>query len=564
MANFFGFEFKRVKEEDKDYNQSFAPLVEDDGAMMVAAGGAYGTYVDLEGSARSEAELVTRYREMAQHPELDSAVDDIVNEAIVQNNIEKLIKLNLDQLEITDNLKNLILQEFDYVLDLYEINSHAYDVFRRWYVDGRLYYHIIIDDKKPQNGIKECRYIDPRKIRKVKEVKKKPVNAPGNQQVIVTERQRDYFIYNDRGFAKNVQPNVETNSSGVKISADSIVHITSGLTDKNNIMVLSHVHKAIKPLNQLRTIEDATLIYRISRAPERRIFYIDVGNLPKMKAEQYLRDIMQRFKNRVVYDSATGEVRDDRKFMTMLEDFWFPRREGGRGTEVQTLPGGQNLGEMEDVKYFQRNLYKALNIPVNRIEPEQTYNLGRATEISRDEVKFMKFITRLQTRFSGLLLETLQRQLILKKIITPEDWIKFTNKLRVDYAEDNYYSSLKQLEVFEDRINLLRNADDMVGKYMSKEWVKRNILQQTEDEIEEEFNKMQEEIASGEVIDPNAMAQLQFQQQQMAMQQVQQESDKSPEDNEETEINNEETISNEEKKLVESMTKFMESMTDEE
>jgi hypothetical protein len=273
---------------------------------------------------------------------------------------------------------------------------------------------------------------------------------------------------------------------------------------------------------------------------------------------------MQRFKNRVVYDSATGEVRDDRKFMTMLEDFWFPRREGGRGTEVQTLPGGQNLGEMEDVKYFQRNLYKALNIPVNRIEPEQTYNLGRATEISRDEVKFMKFITRLQTRFSGLLLETLQRQLILKKIITPEDWIKFTNKLRVDYAEDNYYSSLKQLEVFEDRINLLRNADDMVGKYMSKEWVKRNILQQTEDEIEEEFNKMQEEIASGEVIDPNAMAQLQFQQQQMAMQQVQQESDKSPEDNEETEINNEETISNEEKKLVESMTKFMESMTDEE
>jgi hypothetical protein len=567
MASFFGFEFKRKRDEDKDYNQSFAPLIEDDGAMMVAAGGVYGTYVDLEGSARTEAELVTKYREMAQHPEMDSAIDDIVNESIVQNNIEDMIKLNLDQLEVTDNLKKLILDEFDYVLDLVEINTHAYDVFRRWYIDGRLYYHVIIDDKKPQNGIKECRYIDPRKIRKVKEVKKKPINAPGQQSIVVTEKQNEYFIYNDRGFAQNIATNagMQTNSTGVKINKDSIIHVTSGITDKNNTTVLSHLHKAIKPLNQLRTIEDATLIYRISRAPERRIFYIDVGNLPKMKAEQYLRDIMQRFKNRVVYDSATGEVRDDRKFMTMLEDFWFPRREGGKGTEVQTLPAGQNLGEMEDVKYFQRNLYKALNIPVNRIEPEQTYNLGRATEISRDEIKFMKFVTRLQTRFSEVFMGALEKQLILKKIITPEDWVKYSNRIRIDYAEDNYYSSLKQLEVFNDRIALLNQTDALVGKYVSKQWVKKNILQQTAEEIEAEEVQIASELESGQVIDPTLQQQISIQQQQMAMEQQQQQPEqRSDEDKEADKLKKEETISDEEKKLVESMTKFMESMTDEE
>ena len=463
MASLFGFEFKRKKEEDKSNNESFAPLVQDDGAMVVAAGGAYGTYVDLEGSARTEAELVTKYREMSLHAELDSAIDDIVNEAIIIDTDVDVIELNLDKTDLSDNIKNVIIQEFKSILQLFEMHTHSYDIFRRWYVDGRLYYHVIIDDAKPENGIKEFRYVDPRKIRKVREVKKKPIP---NSNIVVTQKQSEYFIYNEKGFAQNIaQATTATGTSGVKISADAILHVTSGITDKNNQLVLGALHKAIKPLNQLRTLEDATLIYRISRAPERRIFYIDVGNLPKMKAEQYLRDIMARFKNRVVYDSASGEVRDDRKFMTMLEDFWLPRREGGKGTEIQTLPPGQNLGQLEDVKYFQRNLYKALNIPINRIEPEQTYNLGRATEITRDEVKFSKMITRLQTRFSQLFLQALEKQLILKKIVTPEDWNMLSDNIRFVFAKDNHYSELKDLEVLNDRLNALNLVDPYVGKY---------------------------------------------------------------------------------------------------
>ena len=554
MASFFGFEFKRKASEDNKNNESFAPIIDDDGAMVVAAGGAYGTYVDLEGSARTEAELVTRYREMSMHPELDSAIDDIVNEAIVYDVQEPIMQLNLDRLEISDSLKNAILTEFEEILELFEMNTHSYDVFRRWYVDGRLYYHVIPYEQQTK-GIKEIRYIDPRKIRKIREVKKKPITT-ATQPVLVTKTQNEYFIYNEKGFAQNLNTNIETGAQGLKINADSILHVTSGINDKNNSVVLSHLHKAIKPLNQLRTIEDATLIYRISRAPERRVFYIDVGNLPKMKAEQYLRDIMQRFKNRLVYDQNTGEIRDDRKFMTMLEDFWLPRREGGKGTEITTLPGGQNLGQLEDVKYFQRNLYKALNIPVNRIEPEQTYNLGRATEITRDEVKFMKFIKRLQTRFSYVLTGALEKQLILKKIFTPEDWNKISNNVLVEFNHDNYYSELKELEVQQDRMQLMNMADPMVGKYISKKWAMKNVLQLTDEEMTEELNQIQEEINSGEVIDPNEMLRMQ-----MAAQMPQED---APAEDDSPQPRNEETISDEEKKLVESMTKFMESMTDEE
>ena len=496
MANLFGFEFKRKKSEDKSQNESFAPLIQDDGAVVVAAGGAYGTYVDMEGSARTEAELVTRYREMALHGELDSAIEDIVNEAIVTDDSQPIVKINLDYTDLSDNIKNIIIQEFENVQQLFEFNTHAFDIFRRWYVDGRLYYHAIIDESRPQDGIKEFRYIDPRKIRKVREVKRKPVPK---SNITVTQNQAEYFIYNEKGFNPNIAQSGMTSAStsGLKISSDAILHVTSGVTDKNNQLVLSHLHKAIKPLNQLRTLEDATLIYRISRAPERRIFYIDVGNLPKMKAEQYLRDIMTRFKNRLVYDSATGEVRDDRKFMTMLEDFWLPRREGGKGTEIQTLPPGQNLGQLEDVKYFQRNLYKCLNIPVNRIEPEQTYNLGRATEITRDEIKFAKFIKRLQIRFSELFTKALEKQLILKKVLTPEDWQQLSYQIKFDFCQDNYYSELKQLDVMTNRMNVLGLTDPFVGKYFSTEMIRKAVLRQTDEEINVTLQQIQNEIKSG-------------------------------------------------------------------
>lgn len=499
MASIFGFEFKRKKSEDKNQNESFTAIDSDDGALVVAAGGTYGTYVDLEGTAKTEAELVTKYREMSLQPELDSAIDDIINEAIISDSDNDIISINLDKTELSDNIKKVITNEFESILQLFEMNTHSYDIFKRWYVDGRLYYHVIIDDAKPEKGIKEFRYIDPRKIRKIREVKTKPIL---NSSATVTQLQAEYFMYNEKGFSQNLIPNTSSGqSSGVKIHADSILHITSGITDKNNQLVLGFLHKAIKPLNQLRTLEDATLIYRISRAPERRIFYIDVGNLPKIKAEQYLRDIMARFKNKVVYDSATGEVRDDRKFMSMLEDFWLPRREGGKGTEITTLPAGQNLGELEDVKYFQRNLYKALNIPINRIEPQQTYSLGRATEITRDEVKFAKMISRFQNKFANLFLGALEKQLILKKILTPEDWQTISNQLCLNFAKDNHYSELKDLEILKDRIDALNSVDPYLGKYFSSEWIKKTVLRQNDEDIERVLGEIEVEMKQG-IIQP--------------------------------------------------------------
>ena len=476
-VNLFGFRIGRPEEEEKQQEQikSFAPPALEDGSMEIAPGGVYGTYVDLEGTAKTEGELVTRYREMSLQPECDSAIDDVVNEAIVSDEKENPVEINLDDLEYSESLKNKIREEFDEILQLLDFNNNCYDLFRKWYIDGRLYHHIMIDDKNPRAGIKELRYIDPRRIRKVRESKR---TKDVKQNAMIHKGYNEYYLYNAKGLT--------TSQQGLKISPDSICYVHSGLTDHRNKMVLSYLHKAIKPLNQLRMLEDATVIYRLARAPERRIFYIDVGNLPKMKAEQYLRDMMVKHKNKLVYDAQTGEVRDDRKFMTMLEDFWLPRRDGGRGTEITTLPGGQNLGEMEDVDYFRRKLYKSLNVPVTRMEAENQFNLGRASEITRDELKFSKFVKRLRLRFSHLFLNILEIQLALKGITTRKEFKEeMRNKIFFDFADDNHFAELKYSEMMRERITLLRDVDEYVGKYYSTEYVRKYVLRQSEDDIEE-------------------------------------------------------------------------------
>jgi hypothetical protein len=494
MASLFGFEFKRVTPEEQPV--SFAPPSNDDGAVVVAAGGSYGTYVDLEGTARTEAELVTRYRDMSITADIDRAVEEIVNEAIVHETDEKIVELNLDGLQMADNIKAVIIQEFNAIKNLLNFEDKSYDIFKRWYIDGRLYYHAIIDDKNPRLGIKELRNIDPRKIRKVREQrKKKDVKTDS----AVSQTIREYYIYNEKGYnaqglgggAGQYGP-----ATGVKIAKDSIVHCTSGLMDTNGTMVISYLHKAIKPLNQLRVLEDATVIYRISRAPERRIFYIDVGNLPKMKAEQYLRDMMVRHKNRLVYDATTGEVRDDRKFMTMLEDYWLPRREGGKGTEITTLPGGENLGKMEDVEYFQKKLYQSLNVPATRLQTEQTYSIGRATEITRDEVKFSKFISRMRAKFSTLFLKCLEKQLVLKGIVTVEDWKSISQYIKFDYAKDNYYEELKETDVLNSRLQVAGQLAPYIGKYYSHGWIRSNIFKQSDEDREQMDTEIKEELGN--------------------------------------------------------------------
>ena len=489
MAELFGFEIKR-KKEDKEQQKivSFAPPTNDDGALSIASGGVYGTYVDLDGSVRTEAELVTKYRAMAMDPTIDLAIQDICNEAIVEDSDEETVSIVLDELKTPDSIKKRIREEFDFLLHKLEFNYLSYEVFRRWYIDGRLYYHVIIDESKPSKGIVELRYVDPRYIKKVREVKKEKDQSGVTIEKVVAE----YYIYNPAGFLKKTGSNVPytessagSQSAGIKISKDSIAYCTSGIQASDNNLIISYLHKAIRPLNQLRSMEDSLVIYRISRAPERRIFYVDVGGLPKAKAEQYLRDIMTRFKNKVVYDSSTGEVRDDRKFMTMLEDFWLPRREGGRGTEITTLPGGQNLGEIEDVVYFQNLLFKSLNVPITRLQSDSTFTLGRATEVSRDEVKFSKFITRLRNKFSELFTKLLEKQLILKGVCTPEDWKEWKHQIDYDYAIDNYFHELKNMEIMRDRITLMRDMEEYVGKYYSHEYARRYILQQTENDMKE-------------------------------------------------------------------------------
>ena len=538
----FGFRIGRKEEEQKlkDENlKSFVPPSLDDGAVEIAAGGAYGTYVDLEGSAKSEAELVTRYREMSLQPECDSAIDDIVNEAIIYNEKEPPISIVLDDLKTGAGIKKRIHEEFENILRMLNFTTNAYDVFRKWYIDGRLYYHLVIDESNPRAGIQELRYIDPRKIRKIKQaIKRKDEKS----NTILTKGYIEYYIFHPRGINRSNQ--------GLKISKDSISFCHSGLLDQRMLLVLGHLHKAIKPLNQLRMLEDASVIYRLARAPERRIFYIDVGNLPKIKAEQYLRDMMVKHKNKLVYDASTGEVRDDRKFMTMLEDFWLPRREGGKGTEITSLPGGQNLGEMEDIEYFKRKLYKALNVPITRMEAENNFNLGRASEITRDELKFTKFIARLRNKFTTLFDNLLETQLILTGVTTRAEFREMREHIHYDFLEDNHFSELKNAELMGDRLRLLGEVDTFVGKYFSKDYVMKDVLRMNEDDI-----KKQEDLMKKEQEDEPDLGVDDDQPQQQEPEQPQ------PEQPQES-FQAANTISEEEKSLVESMTKIMENVSD--
>ena len=539
----FGFRIGRKEEEQKlkDENlKSFVPPSLDDGAVEIAAGGAYGTYVDLEGSAKSEAELVTRYREMSLQPECDSAIDDVVNEAIIYNEKEPAISIVLDDLKgVGAGIKKKIHEEFDNILRMLNFTTNSYDTFRKWYIDGRLYYHLVIDESNPRAGIQELRYIDPRKIRKVKmPIKKKDEKT----NTILTKGYLEYYIFHPRGINRSNQ--------GLKISKDSICYCHSGLLDQRMLLVLGHLHKAIKPLNQLRMLEDASVIYRLARAPERRIFYIDVGNLPKIKAEQYLRDMMVKHKNKLVYDASTGEVRDDRKFMTMLEDFWLPRREGGKGTEITSLPGGQNLGEMEDIEYFKRKLYKALNVPITRMEAENNFNLGRASEITRDELKFTKFIARLRNKFTTLFDNLLETQLILTGVTTRAEFREMREHIHYDFLEDNHFSELKNAELMGDRLRLLGEVDSFVGKYFSKDYVMKDVLRMNEDDI-----KKQEDLMKKEQEDEPDLGVDDDQPQQQEPEQPQ------PEQPQES-FQAANTISEEEKSLVESMTKIMENVSD--
>lgn len=493
----FGFEIKRKQTEEQP--RSFVEPVNDEGAISITAGGGFqSTYVDLDGTAKTEAELVNRYRSMLQQPEVQAAVDDIVNEAITISDDKKAIECVTDDVELPDSIKKKIREEFDNILKLLDFSNQGYEIFTRWYVDGRLYYHIVIDESSPKKGILELRYIDPRKIRKVREFEKdKP--TPGSQFTFKKVK-NEYYVYVDRGYDSNSSTNVSLNAldgmAGLKIAKDSVINCNSGVLNERNTIILSHLHKAYKPLNQLRMMEDSLVIYRLARAPERRIFYIDVGNLPKIKAEQYLRDMMVNHKNKLVYDASTGEMRDDRKFMTITDDFWLPRREGNRGTEITTLPGGQNLGEMDDVIYFQKKLYKSLNVPISRLEPETGFSLGRASEISRDEVKFSKFIRRLRSRFSTLFDKALEKQLVLKGVIKPEEWDTIKEKLRYDFQLDNHFEELKQAEIIRDRLDVLNNVSNYVGEYYSKEWVRKNILHMSEDEIEEIKKQIEDEAES--------------------------------------------------------------------
>jgi hypothetical protein len=490
--NLFGFTISRQKAEEESLaQQSFAPPSSDDGALTITSAAYYGTYVDLDGTAKNEVELISRYREMAMQPEIESAIDDIINEAIVQDDDGRNVKLIMDDLKQPDKIKKAIADEFQTVLRLLNYNNMAQDIFRRYYIDGRLFYHIIIDRENPVAGMKELRYVDPRKIRKVRELRKKKDERTGVEIMAVIN---EYYIYNDKaitGTQSNYGP------VGTRITKDSIININSGLMDSRRAIVLSYLHKAIKPLNQLRMIEDATVIYRISRAPERRIFYIDVGNLPKLKAEQYLRDIMIKYKNKLVYDANTGEVRDDRKFLSMMEDFWLPRREGGKGTEITTLPGGQNLGELEDVKYFEKKLYKSLNVPISRLESSSGFTIGRSSEITRDELKFAKFIDRLRNKFAELFDQALRIQCVLKGICTDAEFTEFKEHMYYDFIKDNNFAELKEAELMAGRLSLLQQVDPYTGTYYSMGWIRRNVLRMDDDEIKLIDKEIDEEKKAG-------------------------------------------------------------------
>lgn len=497
MVSLFGFSLNREQKlVEQDPNlKSFSIPDNQDGAVVIQSGSYYGTYVDLDGIVRNEIELITRYREMAIQPELETAIDDIVNEAIVPDDAGHAVTPNMDELKISESLKKKVGDEFNYILKLLNFGNMGQDIFRRWYIDGRLFYHVVIDEANPSDGIKEIRYIDPRRIRKIREIQKTKDPISGME---VIKNQQEYYLYNERGVIGS------HSNLGTKIAADSIVNVNSSLMDAKRAMVLSFLHKAIKPLNQLRMIEDATVIYRLSRAPERRIFYIDVGNMSTIKAEQYLRDIMVKYRNKLVYNSQTGEIQDDRKFQSMLEDIWLPRREGSAGTKIETLPGGENLGQMADVEYFQKKLYKALNIPISRLDDSTTFSFGRGAEITRDELKFSKFIMRLRNKFSELFDELMRIQLVLKKIATEQEWREFKEKIWYDYKKDINISELKETELLNNRLLALNGCQPYVGLYFSREWIRKNVLHQTDEDIIE----IDEQIAEEGKVDQAAQQQL--------------------------------------------------------
>jgi hypothetical protein len=515
MAKLFGFSI----EDNEPLSPSAVspvPPNNEDGVDHYLTSGFFGTHLDIEGVYKTEFDMIKRYREMALHPEVDSAIEDIVNEAIVSDTNDSPIQIELSNLNASDGIKRRIREEFKYILELLDFDKKSHEIYRNWYTDGRLYYHKIIDFKKPHEGIKELRYIDAMKMRYVRQKKKtkqdelnisnKNLNDPMEYSFPEIE---EYFVYNPKGYysTSGVMGTISggnNSSGGIKIAKDAITYCTSGLVDRNKNTVLSYLHKAIKSLNQLRMIEDSLVIYRLSRAPERRIFYIDVGNLPKVKAEQYLRDVMMRYRNKLVYDASTGEIRDDKKFMSMLEDFWLPRREGGRGTEITTLPGGQNLGEITDINYFQEKLYRSLNVPVTRIGGEGGFNLGRSSEILRDELKFTKFVGRLRKRFSAMFADMLKTQLILKNIITPEDWKVMSEHIQFDFLYDNHFSELKEAELMTERLNMSATAEPYIGKYYSQDYIRRKILRQTDEEIIEQDILIKKEIENGIIPDPNA------------------------------------------------------------
>ena len=498
MAELFGFSFRKREEELKKSAPSPVAPTNEDGATSFIAGGYHGTYVDLDGNFKTEYDMVVKYRMMAMHPEVDSAIEDILQESIVTDQNDSPVQINLANLDVSDSVKDMIRTEFDYIKNLIGFDTKAHEMFRRWYIDGRLYYHKVIDLKRPQDGILELRYVDPQKIKKVRQINKIPKTADQFQSLDYGKVD-EYFIYNPKGL-RNTSAN-----SGIKIAKDAITYVTSGILDTNKNIVLSYLHKAIKVLNQLMMIEDSLVIYRISRAPERRIFYIDVGNLPKVKAEQYLREVMSRYRNKLVYDANTGEIRDDRKYMSMLEDFWLPRREGGRGTEITTLPGGQNLGELTDIQYFQTKLYKALNVPAGRLESGQSFNIGRSSEIMRDELKFTKFVGKLRKKFSEMFQDILKTQLILKGVITPEDWDDMKEHIQYDYLYDNHFTELKNIEMLNEKINVITAMEPFMGRYFSTEYVRTNILGQSEVEKKELDDQMKDDISSGKIIDPLEM-----------------------------------------------------------
>ena len=478
MAEFFGFEIKRKEKE----LGAVTPPATDDGTYDISGGGFYSTILDTDGRSRTEDDLIRRYRDIAIQPECDSAIEDIVSEAIASDERDMCVSVVLDNLQVSATIKKRIKEEFERILQLLDFNNKAHDIFRRWYVDGRIFYHKVIDSQNPRKGIQQLRYIDPRKIKKVREVQ-----TGKRGQVDVVKKFKEFYIYNQHGHQVN------NTSTGVKLTFDSIAYCPSGLIDMHKGTVLSYLNKAIKPVNQLRMIEDSVVIYRISRAPERRIFYIDVGNLPKIKAEQYLKDVMNRYRNKLVYDASTGEIRDDRNHMSMLEDFWLPRREGGRGTEITTLPGGANLGEIDDITYFQRKLYRSLNVPISRLEAEQNFSLGRSTEITRDELKFTKFVGKLRKKFSVIFNDLLKTQLILTGVIAEEEWKSMSEHIQFDFLQDNNFTELKNAELLKERLEMLSQVENYVGTYFSKEWVKKNVLHLTDDEIGEMQKQMDSE-----------------------------------------------------------------------